>query len=302
MSKIKSTWNKGEDLLFQHLNIHSGRIHHHLSNIARSRYEWDNLPLGLESRHIESALFHNGQAFLFNDDKYGLMCLPASSVGNFNPYGDPTQIKVQGIGYSKTLNLDEGVRIMDNVELVPPLLMINYYSSLIAKIETTINKNLKQQRYPYIIPTTSESERTMKKMYAKLMSDDVDDEALFVDKRLDINGDSLIKVLKTDAPYILDKLQDFKTQTMSEVLTYLGINNGNTEKRERLIVDEVNSNNAYILLNLELPYKLRQKACEEINKKFGLNITVKKVIEDVNDYIQDGFNVTNQRGDDNGEI
>lgn len=301
MSKIKSMWNKGEDLLFQNLNIHSGRVQHHLSNIARSRYEWENLPKGLESRHIESALFHNGQAFFFNDENYGLMCLPASSIGNFNPYGDPTSIKVQGIGYSKTLNIDEGVRIMDNVELVPPLLMINYYSSLITKIETTINKNLKQQRYPYIIPTSSETERTMKKMYEKLMSDDVDDEALFVDKRLDINGDSLIKVLKTDAPFILDKLQAFKTQVIAEVLSFLGINNGNTEKRERLIVDEVNSNNAYILLNLQLPYQLRQKACDEINKKYGLNITVKKVIEDVNDYIQDDLS-TNKEGDDNGEI
>lgn len=301
MSKIKSMWNKGEDLLFQNLNIHSGRVQHHLSNIARSRYEWENLPKGLESRHIESALFHNGQAFFFNDENYGLMCLPASSIGNFNPYGDPTSIKVQGIGYSKTLNIDEGVRIMDNVELVPPLLMINYYSSLITKIETTINKNLKQQRYPYIIPTSSETERTMKKMYEKLMSDDVDDEALFVDKRLDINGDSLIKVLKTDAPFILDKLQLFKNDVISEVLTFLGINNGNTDKKERLIVDEVNSNNAYILLNLELPYRLRKKACDEINKKYGLNITVKKVIEDVNDYIHDDLS-TNKEGDDNGEI
>lgn len=300
MSKIKSMWNQGEDLLFQKLNVHHGRVHHHLSNIARNRYEWEGLPKGLESRHIESALFHNGQAYFFEDETHGLMCLPASSIGNFNPYGDPTSIKVQGIGYSKTLVIDEGVRIMDNVELVPPLLMINYYSSLITKIDTTINKNLKQQRYPFIIPTTSESERTMKKMFEKLMSDDIDDEAMFVDKRLDMNGDSLVKVLKTDAPFLLKDLQLFKNDVISEVLTFLGINNGNTDKRERLITAEVNSNNAYILMNLEIPYKLRQKACEEINNKFNLNITVKKVIEDVNDYIEE--DLSTEEDDTDGKI
>ena len=63
-------------------------------------------------------------------------------------------------------------------------------------------------------------------------------------------------------------------------MTWLGLNNANTEKKERLIVDEVNSNNMHILMNLDLEFKNREKACEEINKRYGLNIKVVKAIDE----------------------
>ena len=43
-----------------------------------------------------------------------------------------------------------------------------------------------------------------------------------------------------------------------------------------MVVDEVNANNEYTSINLDLMYDLREKACKEINEKFGLNISVKK--------------------------
>ena len=44
-----------------------------------------------------------------------------------------------------------------------------------------------------------------------------------------------------------------------------------------MIVDEANSNNDYINRNVDLLYKNRKQACDEINEKFGLNISVKRV-------------------------
>ena len=44
-----------------------------------------------------------------------------------------------------------------------------------------------------------------------------------------------------------------------------------------MIVDEANANNDYINRNVDLLYKNRKQACDEINKKFGLNINVKRV-------------------------
>lgn len=68
---------------------------------------------------------------------------------------------------------------------------------------------------------------------------------------------------------------------MSEVLTYLGINNTNAQKRERLLVDEINVNNNEILTNLELAYIYRQNVADELNKRYGLNVTVKKVMHEL---------------------
>ena len=90
----------------------------------------------------------------------------------------------------------------------------------------------------------------------------------------------------------MDKLQQQKTDLKNELLTYLGINNNNNVKKERMIVDEVNANNEYTSINLDLMFDLREKACKEINEKFGLNITVKK-----REVEQDGEVYNNSRGD-----
>ena len=59
-------------------------------------------------------------------------------------------------------------------------------------------------------------------------------------------------------------------------MTLFGLNNV-IEKKERLIVDEATANNDYINRNVDLLYKNRKQACDEINKKFELNINVVRV-------------------------
>ena len=82
-----------------------------------------------------------------------------------------------------------------------------------------------------------------------------------------------IQFLNTTAPYDADKLRQERYELEREILTFLGLNN-NFEKSERLLVDEVNSNNDFIIRNAELMFEQRKKACAEINEMFGLNITV----------------------------
>ena len=67
-----------------------------------------------------------------------------------------------------------------------------------------------------------------------------------------------------------------KKKIENELLTLFGLNNV-INKKERLIVDEANANNDYINRNVDLLYKNRKQACDEINNKFGLNINVIRV-------------------------
>jgi hypothetical protein len=107
-----------------------------------------------------------------------------------------------------------------------------------------------------------------------------------------VNNIKTSDVLDTSSPFILDKLQQQKMDLKNELLTYLGINNNNNIKKERMIVDEVNANNEYTAINLDLMFDLRERACKEINEKFGLNIKVeKREVEQV------GKNYTDTRGD-----
>ena len=83
-----------------------------------------------------------------------------------------------------------------------------------------------------------------------------------------------ITVLDTTVPYIADKVQILKRQLFAEALTYFGIENANTEKKERLVSDEVASNFGGVDIARRTRLNARKLACRKINERFGLNIDV----------------------------
>jgi hypothetical protein len=103
---------------------------------------------------------------------------------------------------------------------------------------------------------------------------DANKPAIFGDKDTLGNLKQAVQVLPTNAPFIADKLNEYKTEIWNEALSFLGINNL-SEKKERLISNEINSNNELINLNLQSYLVPRQKAAEQFNKLFGTNVEVK---------------------------
>lgn len=75
----------------------------------------------------------------------------------------------------------------------------------------------------------------------------------FGNKQFDISNK--LNVLKTDAPLILNDLDLYKYQVFNECLTMLGINNANMDKKESLIINEVESNdqlvNYYLIVGIK---------------------------------------------------
>ena len=148
------------------------------------------------------------------------------------------------------------------------MLDVEMYARRLYEIERTIDVNVKAQKTPILIRATENQRLTMKNLY---MQYDGNEPFIFGDKQLDMDG---IKVLKTDAPYVADKLNILKRQIWNEALTYLGIENSNTEKRERLVSDEITSNLGGVAAQRFCRLNARRKAAEQINKMFGLNIQV----------------------------
>ena len=277
MSSQKSNWSRGVGLLIdeQINDSNFNRLFNLFSTLALNRFKWGNLPKGLESRHIENALFRFGQAGFVDDKDLGLICLPASPRG-LNVYGDPTEILLTGNGYSKEYKVKDVVRIMNNDLCYPTIVHINYYADKISRCDKAIDMNVRHQKTPYILKTTKQNELSMKNLINKIERDDY---AIFIDEKMTNGGDTGLIVDQTLVPFVADKLQEHKNNLVCELLTILGLNNNdsNNMKKERLIVDEVNANNQEIEMYLDTDFKNRQKACEEINAKFGLNITVDKV-------------------------
>lgn len=277
MSRNKSEWSRGVGLLIdeQVSDSNFNRLFNLFSTLALNRFKWDNLPKGLESRHIENALFRFGQAGFVDDKDLGLICLPSSPRG-LNVYGDPTELLLTGNGYSKEYKVKDVVRIMNNDLCYPTIIHINYYADKISRCDKVIDMNIRHQKTPYIIKTTKQNELSMKNLINRIERDDY---AIFIDEKMTNGGDTGLIVDQTLVPFVADKLQQHKNNLVCELLTILGLNNNdsNNMKKERLIVDEVNANNQEIEMYLDTDFKNRKKACEEINAKFGLNVSVEKV-------------------------
>ena len=277
MSKVKSEWNRGVGLLIDNQvnDTNFNRLFNLFTNLALNRFKWDNLPQGLESRHIENALFRYGQAGFVDDNELGLICLPASPRG-LNVYGDPTSILLTGNGFSKEYKINDIVRILSNDVAYPTIMHINYYADKISRVDKAIDMNISHQKTPYILKTTKQNELSMKNLIQRI---ERDDPAIFIDEKLSVGNDTGLILDSTFVPFVADKLQEHKNNLVCELLTILGLNNNdsNNLKKERLIVDEVNANNQEIEMYLDTDFKNRKKACDEINNKFSLNITVEKV-------------------------
>ena len=286
MSSKKSVYNLGDKLLYEN-NNNDNRLLFQYLNLALNRFKWEGLPPTIESRHIEKALIMHGQAFIHDNKEYGLICLPCQIGGKLNIYGEPVTVNMIGHGESFTnIYIKDGVYIKSNNLNYPLILQIHYYADLINSINKTIRKNVEKLKTPYIITTTKENEKSYRILLNKIQNDE---DEVFIDSSLSNGGKLGIEILNTNVPMYIPQLESLKHDLECELLTTLGLNNtsANNDKRERLLVDEINVNNGEILSYLDIDYHTRLKACEQLNEKYGLNVSVKKNILELSNEVKE---------------
>ena len=245
------------------------QYYNRLLELAINMYEWKNLPDSVDERFLELTLFSDGMAVFFRDDILGELCLQCMIGGDLDVYRIPIERTAYATnGYQMQLNSQNSVIIFNNYTHTNSMVDVEMYARRLYEIERTIDVNVKAQKTPLIIRATENQRLTMKNLY---MQYDGNEPFIFGDKNLDMDA---IKVLPTNAPYVADKLNILKRQIWNEALTYLGIENSNTEKKERLVSDEVNSNLGGVAAQRFCRLNARRKAADQINKMFGLNIEV----------------------------
>ena len=250
--------------------------------LAMNMFEYEGLDdLNIEERHIEEFLFEEGKAFAFEDPELGFMILPCNGLGT-NVYGDPLNYHVTGFGYSKIIPADKGVLIENNKLRMSTAEIITYFTNQLYEVVRTRDTNIKTLKLPFILTCDDKNVFTVKKILEQINENVY---ALITDKNV-INLEEIIKVLPTGAKPYTAELTDQYHDILNEALTYLGINNANTDKRERLIGDEVNANNQFIECCAEMFLEARQRAFDKINDMFGTDIKVKLRNEGGADEIQ----------------
>lgn len=252
-----------------------------MKKIVTSIFEWVNLPDTMNERYLEECLFYDGQAALLYDDNFGYINTRACDSGYINIYGLPTLLQCWSYSFNTRRSLyvpDSGeekngecILVMNNRDRLPTCASITLFAYRLANLQRTIDTNINAQRTPLLITTDQKQYFTLKKMYEQYEGNTP---AIFADKNI-ITPDAL-KTIKTDAPLIVRELNDAKREIWNEFLTFAGISNL-SEKRERLITSEADSNNELVNMNLQSFLVPRQQACKEFNEKFGLTGTDKEI-------------------------
>jgi hypothetical protein len=273
------------------------QYYNRLTELSISMFEWKNLPDTVDPRYLELTLFTDGQAVFFKDEEIGFLALQNAKGGKFNVYRIPVNRRAYAVnGYQKDLTDKDSVIIFNNYLHNNSRLDVEMFARRLYNLDRAIDVNANAQKTPVLIQCDETQRLTMLNLYKKY---DGNEPFIFGDKNLNPNA---IKTLKTDAPYVADKLYQLKTQIWNEALTYLGISNINITKKERLITDEVTRNQGGTIASRYSRLEARRDACREINKMFGLDIwcdyreDYQALSEEV---LTDGDDVTEEGGEPN---
>lgn len=257
--------------------------------VARNVFEWINLPKSMNADYLEKCLYYYGQASIIKDKTFGFINLKASDSGEINIYDLPTKLHCYSNNFEtnrklyvsseglteeqrKAKETQECILVRNTWDRIPTYGTMNLFALRLYEAERTSDTNLKAQKTPIMLVVDEKQRLLMENLYNQYNGNMP---FIFGDKLQLDKG--LIQAIKTDAPFLLDKLQDYKKEIWNEALTFLGINNIMIDKKERLITDEANSNNELINLNLQSFLAPRKEACKQFNEKFGLKGTEKEI-------------------------
>ena len=310
---------KNNSLFFDSLMLNDSTYIDYLRRMERiclSMFEWPGLPNSMDSRFLEKSLFYNGSAVLLKDEKYGFINVNCADSGYLNIYGLPTKLNCYSHQYQSERvvysGLIEGedqsnqcILVKNNWERIPTIQTIQLFAYRLYLAQRSCDVNIMAQRTPVMILGTEKQKLTLENLYNKY---DGNQPFIFGDK--DIISPDMLKSINTQAPVVFNEITEYKKEIWNEFLTFIGVNNIDVEKKERLISGESSSNNEIINLNLQSYLAPRKEACKQFNELFGTNIDVRirsdlfNVIKQeesiITDYNQNGIEDTLEEGVING--
>ena len=242
-----------------------------LKSIAVSCFDWDGLPDTVRQQQLENSLLRTGRALFYYDEVLErFLAMRCTCGGQFDVYDEPVMRRAYANnGYQYEATNMNSVLIWDNYlheEAWPALMM---FAKRLTNIEITKDINLRAQKTPIMILCDDRQRLTMENLFMKI---DMGTPVIYGSKNLDLDS---VKVLKLDAPYLVDKLQDEKINVLHEAFSFLGVGSMEIIKRERYITSEMQTSQESNVAQRANRLKARLEAARLINEMYGLNVSVK---------------------------
>lgn len=242
-----------------------------------SVYEWKNLPEKWNKTFFYYVLYGFGFVAVLKTDKYGVIPQNGTFYGR-DIFYQPTNVVITNPLLTGILRPRIGVEC-EVIKMQPDygscLDIVCHYADLLALTTQTYGVDLVNSKLAYVFTAQNKANaETFKKLFDRIASGEP---AVVYDKNL-LNSDGTPNwstfTQNLSQNYIGDKLLDDYKKTLDMFDTEIGIPNANTQKKERMITDEVNQNNIGTQTKAELWLETMKDGCKKVNAMFGLNIDV----------------------------
>lgn len=245
---------------------------------AMSVFEWD-LPETWNKDYFLYVLYCWGYAAVINTDKFGVIPQGCGLKG-YDVFYAPTHAVIANPLLTGILEPRIGTQC-ELLKLQPDfsgiLDLVGHYAEQMALASQSVSVNLLNSKLSYVFTAKTKAlAESLKKMYDQIASGEP---AVVIDSRLKnaADGEETWKSFEQNVGgnYIVTNLLADLRKIEAMFDTEIGIPNANTDKRERLIQDEVNANNIETYSKCAMWLENLQDACKKVNDMFGLSIAVR---------------------------
>lgn len=272
--------------------ILTGYFRRYLLQKVFSVYEWKNLPETWDKTFFNYVLYGIGFIAVIKTDKYGVIPQNGTLWGR-NVFYQPTNVVITNPSLSGIKNPVIGVQT-ELIKMQPDygscLDIVCHYADLLALTTQTYATDLVNSKLAYVFTAKNkQGAESFKKLFDRIASGEP---AVVYDQSLtNSDGTPTWATFSQNLSqnYIGGQLLDDYKKLLDMFDTEIGIPNANTQKKERLISDEVNQNNISTQSKVELWLETMKDGCEKVNKMFGLNISVELRFKKELEALDDGF-------------
>ena len=243
---------------------------------AISVFKWE-MPSTWSRDYFLYTLYCWGFVAIINTDKFGVIPQGCGLKG-YNVFYQPRSVIIQNPLISHTLEPEIGKNCV-LLKLQPDFCgimdLVSFYAQEMALASEAVDVNLLNSKLSYVFTASNKNAaESLKKLYDRIASGEP---AVVVDKAL-YNDDGTVcwEAFQQNVGqnYIVSDLLSDLRKIEAEFDTKVGIPNANTDKKERLISDEVNANNVETRNLPGLWLESLRQGCEEARKMFGIDLSL----------------------------